>query len=43
MNIFHRRLCRSAKWKRKLSETILPFALDGVELGDNVLEIGPGP
>lgn len=43
MNLHHRRLCRSTKWKRKLSDNILPFALSGVELGDNVLEIGAGP
>ena len=43
MNIFHHRLCRSAKWQRKLSDNILPFALSGVDLGDDVLEIGAGP
>ncbi|MBP1770240.1 MAG: methyltransferase type 11, partial [Candidatus Aminicenantes bacterium] len=43
MNLFHRRLCRSEKWKRKLGDDILPFALKGVDLGDDVLEIGPGP
>jgi ubiquinone/menaquinone biosynthesis C-methylase UbiE len=43
MNIIHRRLCRSSKWKKKLEENILPFALDGLELGEDVLELGPGP
>jgi ubiquinone/menaquinone biosynthesis C-methylase UbiE len=43
VNFHHRRLCRSTKWKEKLSRNILPFALSGVELGDNVLEIGSGP
>lgn len=43
MNFYHRRLCRSEKWKRKLSDKILPFALRGVDLGGDVLEIGPGP
>lgn len=43
MNILHRHLCRSAKWREKLRENILPFALGGVDLGDDVLEIGPGP
>jgi ubiquinone/menaquinone biosynthesis C-methylase UbiE len=43
MNIFHRRLCRSEKWKTKLHDNIMPFALAGVDLGDNVLEIGSGP
>ena len=26
-----------------MRERLLPDALDGVELGDNVLELGPGP
>jgi ubiquinone/menaquinone biosynthesis C-methylase UbiE len=43
MNIMHRRLCRSDKWRVKLEDKILPFALEGVELGDHVLELGPGP
>jgi ubiquinone/menaquinone biosynthesis C-methylase UbiE len=43
MNLFHQRLCRSEKWQRKLSDRILPFALAGVDLGDDVLEIGSGP
>jgi len=43
MNFYHRRLCRSDQWRRKLETSILPFALEGVELGDDVLEVGPGP
>jgi ubiquinone/menaquinone biosynthesis C-methylase UbiE len=43
MNTFHRWFCRSAYWKKALEERILPWALKGVELGDDVLEIGPGP
>src|SRR5262249_23976003 len=42
MNWFHRRVCRSARWRRRL-KGLLPWALQGVELGDAVLEIGPGP
>jgi SAM-dependent methyltransferase len=42
MNWFHRRVCRSARWRRRI-EALLPWALQGVELGDDVLEIGPGP
>ena len=42
MNLIHRWLCRSAIWRRAL-EKILPWALDGAELGRSVLEIGPGP
>lgn len=43
MNRFHRWYCRSGVWKKGLTQRILPWSLDGVELGQNLLEIGPGP
>lgn len=43
MNHFHRWFCRSAFWRAGLRKHILPWALEGVALGDSVLEIGPGP
>jgi ubiquinone/menaquinone biosynthesis C-methylase UbiE len=43
MNRFHRRYCASPKWEKLMLERLLPDALDGVSLGDNVLELGPGP
>lgn len=43
MNSIHRWLCRSALWRKALEQTLLPWALEGVDLGDNLLEIGPGP
>jgi SAM-dependent methyltransferase len=43
MNWFHRRMCRSNRWRSRLSSTLLPWALQGVELGQDVLELGPGP
>ena len=43
MNLLHRWLCRSAYWRAKVEERILPWALDGVGLQGSVLEIGPGP
>jgi SAM-dependent methyltransferase len=43
MNTFHRWFCRSAYWKKTLEEKIVPWALKGIEMGDDVLEIGPGP
>jgi SAM-dependent methyltransferase len=43
MNRYHRRLCRSDAWAEKVRTTILPAALAGVELGTDVLELGPGP
>lgn len=42
MNAYHRWLCQSASWKAGLQQ-LLPWALEGVDLGDHVLEIGPGP
>ena len=43
MNLFHRWYCRSKGWARAMQDYILPWALGDLELGDNVLEIGPGP
>ena len=42
MNAYHRWLCQSASWKAGLRQ-LLPWALEGVDLGDHILEIGPGP
>jgi SAM-dependent methyltransferase len=43
MNRVHRWYCRSSRWKKKLETDILPWSLKGVQLGDDVLELGPGP
>jgi SAM-dependent methyltransferase len=42
MNAFHRRYCASAVWARRVGDELLPWALRGIDLGDDVLEIGPG-
>ncbi len=42
MNWIHNRLCRSERWRRTV-ERRLPWALARVDLGANVLELGPGP
>src|SRR5262245_14154423 len=42
MNIYHRRYCASATWARQVEGALLPWALEGVDLGDDVLEVGPG-
>ncbi|GAA0224306.1 class I SAM-dependent methyltransferase [Cryptosporangium japonicum] len=42
MNWIHRRLCSSDTWFAKVEDTLIPWALNGVELGADVLEIGPG-
>jgi SAM-dependent methyltransferase len=35
--------CASEDWRRVVHDTILPVALHEVELGDDAIEIGPGP
>jgi len=43
MNEEHLRLCASDEWADGLRQWIIPGALAGVDLGDHVLEVGPGP
>ena len=43
MNEAHLKLCSSAEWAEAVQKWIIPWALEGVELGDDVLEVGPGP
>ena len=43
MNLIHRWLCRSRGWQKTLDERILPWVLADVKLGNDVLEVGPGP
>jgi ubiquinone/menaquinone biosynthesis C-methylase UbiE len=43
MNLLHRRYCRSAEWGRLVEEQLVPWVLDGVDLGERALELGPGP
>ena len=43
MNLVHRWLCNSSRWKATVETYILPWTLDGLELGASVLEVGPGP
>jgi SAM-dependent methyltransferase len=43
MNRLHMWYCRSARWSRRVERVLLPWALRGVDLGDAVLELGPGP
>jgi SAM-dependent methyltransferase len=42
MNAVHRRLCRSDRWASRVEGHLLPWVLRGIELGRDVLEIGPG-
>jgi SAM-dependent methyltransferase len=41
MNLLHRYVCSSKRWNGLVAENLPPL-LDGVDLGDDVLEIGPG-
>lgn len=43
MNLIHRRYCRSDGWAFALQNYIMPSAIGELDLGDDVLEIGPGP
>jgi SAM-dependent methyltransferase len=43
MNKYHLTFCASDEWADALKQWILPSALAGVDLGDDVLEVGPGP
>lgn len=38
----HNWYCSSGHWARGVEEKLLPWGLQGVDLGDDVLEIGPG-
>jgi ubiquinone/menaquinone biosynthesis C-methylase UbiE len=42
MNRMHNVVCASGWWARRAEQELVPFGVDGVELGDDVLEIGPG-
>src|SRR5436309_16080830 len=43
MNRIHHWLCRSNVWRRKLQDDLIPWALRDVDLGERLLELGPGP
>jgi SAM-dependent methyltransferase len=43
MNENHANLLGTAEWAAHLHEDILPVVTNGADLGDDLLEIGPGP
>jgi len=43
VNEAHLRMCASPEWAHYVEVELLPWVLAGQELGDAVLEIGPGP
>lgn len=42
MNHAHGVLCSSGWWAKRVERELLPWALAGIDLGEEVLEIGPG-
>jgi SAM-dependent methyltransferase len=42
VNRVHNLICSSGWWARRAENELIPFGVDGIELGDDVLEIGPG-
>jgi SAM-dependent methyltransferase len=42
VNFAHNRLCAGTGWAEFVDGTLLPWGLEKVELGDRVLEVGPG-
>jgi ubiquinone/menaquinone biosynthesis C-methylase UbiE len=42
MNSLHQWLCRSDRWRSTVAQR-LPWAIGNTDLGESVLEIGPGP
>src|SRR5260221_8414309 len=43
MNENHARVCPSPEWAAHIQDDILPSLLQHADLGDDLLEIGPGP
>jgi len=42
VNRLHHWYCNREAWKRHVREELVPPAIDGVDLGEHVLEVGPG-
>ena len=42
MNRIHNWYCNRDSWKQHVREEVVPPAIDGLDLGDDVLEVGPG-
>jgi SAM-dependent methyltransferase len=42
VNLVHRWLCSSSRWQQTVEKYVLPWTLEGLDLGSDVVEIGPG-
>src|SRR5262249_60890578 len=43
VNEEHLAICSSPEWGRFVEDDLLPWVLGGYQLGDDLLEVGPGP
>jgi ubiquinone/menaquinone biosynthesis C-methylase UbiE len=43
VNKAHLEFCSSPAWARLVEDELLPWVLEGCDLGDDLLEVGPGP
>ena len=43
MNEYHLRMLSSPRWAEMLERDLLPWVASVADLGDDVLEVGPGP
>jgi hypothetical protein len=43
VNRRHLELCSSDAWAETVRDEILPWVVGTLELGDSILELGPGP
>lgn len=43
MNEAHMQFCASPEWRQIIEDKIMPDALRNVDLGQDIIEIGPGP
>ena len=43
MNLLHHLVCRSALWRWTVERWVIPWALEGLDPGEDVLQLGPGP
>jgi ubiquinone/menaquinone biosynthesis C-methylase UbiE len=42
VNRIHNMICSSSRWRRRVERELIPWGLADVDLGERVLEIGPG-
>lgn len=42
LNLLHRWICSSGHWKQSVKTSLVPWALESLDLGPKVLEVGPG-